>query len=187
MRRRPVQLLLAIVCGFIVASSIAGLRSNYMQIMNLTGVRITKAAAIVRSPTAATARERRALERQAATAFGGPSSNASACLDTRWAAHDAQQGLSALLRRRHVSRVLEIGCYVGYACVELAHFVGPGGAWYQVVDHETPHLYIDHVRQSLRVAGLERTVSLLVGTLETAAASLIGSPFDVILLNHWEV
>ena len=93
-----------------------------------------------------------------------------------------------MMKQRPISRVLEVGCYVGYAVLQLAPLLERGGQWYQVVDHETSHQYVDHVKQSIASAGLPVHVEVIVGTLEMAAhEGLRMSPFDAILLNHWEV
>eukprot|EP00667_Euglena_gracilis_P018394 EG_transcript_19537 len=137
-----------------------------------------RAAPLALTPTA--------LSRQAATSFGGPQQNTSACLDSRWAAHDAQLGLGELLRQRRPQRLLEVGCYVGYAAVQLSPLLGPEGRWYQVLDTDTSPAYVSHVQHSLRMAGLHSRVIVLTGRLQDVWNASLGGLYDLVLLAHWE-
>eukprot|EP00668_Euglena_longa_P042396 GGOE01056076.1.p1 GENE.GGOE01056076.1~~GGOE01056076.1.p1 ORF type:complete len:239 (+),score=68.37 GGOE01056076.1:129-845(+) len=127
-----------------------------------------------------------ALTRQVASSFGGPQQNMSACLDGKWVAHDAQQGLVELLKQRKLKHVIEVGCYIGYAVVQLSMLLGEEGHWYQVLDRNTPQLYVDHIQHSLRIAGLQTKVILLVGSMVHVWNASLLPPYDLVLLSHWE-
>lgn len=95
-----------------------------------------------------------------------------------------QQGrlLHSLVRIARPARVLELGCFTGYAAMWMAEALPPGG---QLLSLERDERCAAVATRHLREAGLADRVEVRVGDAMDTLSSLPrgGAPFDLVFLD----